>query len=53
MEMQTIAFELLESFRFEFPEGAEIKRQPAGLMVPMARGKLREGPMMPLRIIPL
>ncbi|KIY63100.1 PAH-inducible cytochrome P450 monooxygenase PC-PAH 1, partial [Cylindrobasidium torrendii FP15055 ss-10] len=54
MEMQTIAFELLENFRFEAVKDLTVKRQPAGaVMMPMVRERMREGVQMPLRIIPL
>ncbi|KAK0204383.1 cytochrome P450 [Desarmillaria ectypa] len=53
MELQAILFELLESFKFTFPKaGIDIKRQHAGLMIPMVRDEMSKGPQMPLHLIP-
>ncbi|KAK0222859.1 cytochrome P450 [Armillaria nabsnona] len=53
MELQVILFELLESFKFTFPkEGIDIKRQHAGLMIPMVRDEMSKGTQMPMRLIP-
>lgn len=49
MEMQTILVELMSNFEFSLPgEGTEIYRQPAGIMLPFVKGKISEGPQMPL-----
>ncbi|KAK0204382.1 cytochrome P450 [Desarmillaria ectypa] len=53
MELQVILFELLESFKFTFYKaGVDIKRQHAGLMIPMVRDEMSKGPQMPLHLIP-
>ncbi|KIY64663.1 hypothetical protein CYLTODRAFT_358085, partial [Cylindrobasidium torrendii FP15055 ss-10] len=53
MEMQAIAFELLENFRFEPAGDLTVKRHPAGsAMMPMVRERMREGVQMPLKVIP-
>ena len=53
MELQVILFELLESFKFTFPkEGIDIKRQHAGLMIPMVRDEMSKGTQMPMHLIP-
>lgn len=48
--MQAILTELIENFEFISPSGVEIQRLPAGLMVPMVKGKMSEGTQMPLRV---
>ena len=49
--MQALAAELLEKFEFGLPEeGYDIIRAPAGLMVPLVRGKMELGSVMPLRV---
>ena len=53
MEMQTILVELMDNFEFSFPEGTQINRQPAGLMLPFVKGKMGDGPQMPLCVAPL
>ncbi|KAF5349867.1 hypothetical protein D9758_014029 [Tetrapyrgos nigripes] len=62
MEMQSILFTLLESFDFSFPvvpcksnagkmeDEYELQRLPAGLMVPVVKGKGAFGPSMPLNV---
>ncbi|KIJ66688.1 hypothetical protein HYDPIDRAFT_108600 [Hydnomerulius pinastri MD-312] len=50
LEMQAVLAELIENFEFEFPEGVDIIRLNAGLMVPMVKGKMQEGASMPLKI---
>ncbi|KAI0721329.1 cytochrome P450 [Cerioporus squamosus] len=52
IEMQALTAELLENFEFAPPkEDYDIVRLPAGLMVPVVRGKLYElGSVMPLRV---
>ncbi|PBK67824.1 cytochrome P450 [Armillaria solidipes] len=53
MELQVILFELLESFKFTFPkEGIDIKRQHAGIMIPMVRDEMSKGTQMPMHLIP-
>jgi hypothetical protein len=47
--MQALLTELIENFEFVSP-GLEIQRLPAGLMVPMVRGKMSEGTQMPLQV---
>ncbi|KIY63098.1 cytochrome P450 [Cylindrobasidium torrendii FP15055 ss-10] len=50
----TIAFELVENFRFEAAKDLTVKRQPAGsAMMPMVRGRMHEGMQMPLKVTPL
>ncbi len=52
IEMQALTAELLENFEFARPkEDYDIVRLPAGLMIPVVRGKLYElGSVMPLRV---
>ncbi|RPD81959.1 cytochrome P450 [Lentinus tigrinus ALCF2SS1-7] len=52
IEMQALSAELLENFEFARPkEDYDIVRLPAGLMIPVVRGKLYElGSVMPLRV---
>ncbi|KAH7925485.1 cytochrome P450 [Leucogyrophana mollusca] len=50
LEMQAVLTELIETFDFRFPEGVEIVRLNAGLMIPMVRGKMEEGAQVPLHI---
>ncbi|KAK0470301.1 cytochrome P450 [Desarmillaria tabescens] len=53
MELQVILFELLETFKFTFSKaGIDIKRQPAGIMIPMVRDEMSKGSQMPLRLVP-
>ncbi|KAG7444713.1 cytochrome P450 [Guyanagaster necrorhizus] len=53
MELQVILFELLESFKFSFPKaGIDIKRKPAGIMIPVVGDEMSKGTQMPLRLIP-
>ncbi|KAG7444714.1 cytochrome P450 [Guyanagaster necrorhizus] len=53
MELQVILFELLESFEFALPNASiDIKRQHAGLMIPMVRDEMSKGTQMPMRLIP-
>ncbi len=45
--------ELLESFKFTSSKaGIDIKRQSAGIMIPMVRDEMPKGTQMPLRLIP-
>ncbi|KAF9223490.1 cytochrome P450 [Gyrodon lividus] len=50
LQMQAVLTELIETFVFEFPEGVEIIRINAGLMLPMVKDKSEEGVQLPLRI---
>ncbi|KAK0193545.1 cytochrome P450 [Armillaria mellea] len=54
IEMQTIVFELLESFEFSLPKkDLQIKRQPAFIMLPMVRDEMSKGTQMPLHLTPI
>ncbi|KAH7884659.1 cytochrome P450 [Phlebopus sp. FC_14] len=53
LEIQAVLTELIENFVFELPEGTEIIRLNAGLMMPMVEGKMQEGVQMPLKISPV
>ena len=48
--MQALVSELVEKFEFSLPKDDvyEIQRTPAGLMVPLARGKWHLGSILPL-----
>ena len=49
--MQALAAELLDRFEFGLPkEHYEIVRVPAGLMIPLVKGKPELGSVMPLRV---
>jgi hypothetical protein len=51
--MQAVLVGIIE--RFEFappPEGVEILRVPAGSMIPVIKGREREGTQLPLHITP-
>ncbi|RPD64885.1 cytochrome P450 [Lentinus tigrinus ALCF2SS1-7] len=50
IEMQALASELLEKFEFSLPkdEVYDIQRLPAGMMIPLVRGKWHLGSVMPL-----
>ena len=51
-EMQAIAVELIENFKFSIPEDKpDIIRIPAGIMGPMVKNKMQEGIQMPLHVI--
>jgi len=51
LELQAIIVELIENFEFAIPaDKPDIQRVPAGVMVPMIRGKMRLGSQMPLKI---
>ena len=51
IEMQALATELLERFEFGLPEeGYDIIRATAGLMIPLVRGKMELGSVLPLRV---
>ncbi|KAH7920396.1 cytochrome P450 [Leucogyrophana mollusca] len=50
LEMQAVLVELIERFDFQFPEGVEIIRLNAGIMIPMVKGKMQEGAQVPLRV---
>ncbi|KAG2058507.1 cytochrome P450 [Suillus hirtellus] len=50
LEMQAVLVELVENFEYRFPEGVEMVRLNAGLMVPMVEGKMHEGVQMPLEV---
>ncbi|PCH35719.1 cytochrome P450 [Wolfiporia cocos MD-104 SS10] len=52
-ETQAFLVELIENFEFAIPaDKPEIQRVPAGIMIPMIRGKLDHGTQMPLHITP-
>ena len=48
--MQALASEILEKFEFSLPkdEVYDIQRVPAGLMIPLIRGKWNLGSVVPL-----
>lgn len=50
--MQALASELLEKFEFSLPtdEVYDIQRYPAGLMIPLVRGKYHLGSVVPLSV---
>lgn len=50
IEMQALASEILENFEFSLPkdEVYDIQRVPAGLMIPLVRGKWNLGSVVPL-----
>lgn len=50
LELQAVLVELIENFEYRFPEGVEIIRLSAGLMIPMVAGKVHEGSQMPLQV---
>ncbi|KAF7436931.1 hypothetical protein PC9H_003765 [Pleurotus ostreatus] len=50
IELQALLVEAVENFKFVLPKGVEIMRLPAGIMVPMVRGKMSEGTQMPLQV---
>ncbi|KAJ8596737.1 cytochrome P450 [Rhizopogon salebrosus TDB-379] len=50
LELQAVLVELIENFEYRFPEGVEIIRLNAGLMIPMVAGKVHDGSQMPLRV---
>ncbi|KAF9219092.1 cytochrome P450 [Gyrodon lividus] len=50
LQMQAVLTELVGTFTFEFPEGVEIIRLNAGVMIPMVEGKSEEGVQLPLKI---
>ena len=51
IEMQALTVELLERFELGLPkEEYEILRVPAGLMIPLVRGKMELGSVMPLHV---
>lgn len=51
LEAQSLLATLIETFEFSIPEDQpEIQRVPAGLMVPMVRGRMHGGTQMPLRV---
>lgn len=54
IEMQAIAVDLLENFRFAVPADApEIIRLPTGLMAPIVKSSMKEGLQMPLHVTAL
>ena len=54
LEMQAIAADLIENFKFSIPEEKpDIIRVPAGVMGPMVRGRENEGMLMPLHVVPV
>jgi cytochrome P450 len=54
MELQVLVFELISRFEFSpSPEGYEVMRAPAGLMLPMIRDKMEMGLQMPLKVTPV
>lgn len=54
IEMQAIAVELVENFRFSIPDDKpEIIRVPTMTMGPMIKGKMHEGYQMPLHVVPI
>ena len=51
IELQALVAEVLEHFEFGVPEeNYEIIRAPAGVMVPLVRGKYELGAVMPLSV---
>lgn len=50
IELQALTVEAIEHFKFALPKGVEIMRLPAGIMVPMVKGKMHEGTQMPLHV---
>ncbi|KAF7790145.1 hypothetical protein EIP86_001097 [Pleurotus ostreatoroseus] len=51
LETLSLLVELIENFRFSLSsEEAEIMRVPAGIMIPMVRGRMGEGTQMPLHV---
>ncbi|KJA15630.1 hypothetical protein HYPSUDRAFT_194030 [Hypholoma sublateritium FD-334 SS-4] len=48
LELQTTLVGLLEQFEFSPPPGIEIQGAPAGSMIPVIRGRAREGTQLPL-----
>jgi hypothetical protein len=50
LELQAVLVELIENFEYRFPEGVEIIRLSAGMMIPMVAGKMHEGSQMPLQV---
>lgn len=54
IEMQAIATDLLENFKFALPEDKpEIMRLPTGLMSPIVKTRMGEGLQMPLHVTAL
>ncbi|PCH41671.1 cytochrome P450 [Wolfiporia cocos MD-104 SS10] len=52
-EIQTFLVEIIENFKFAIPaDKPDIQRVPAGVMIPMIRGKMVHGSQMPLHITP-
>jgi len=53
-EVRAIVVGLLEAFEFSLPEGGlELQKIPGGgILHPMIRGKLHEGPSLPLIVKP-
>lgn len=50
IELQAILVEMIENFEFSLPKGVEILRLPAGIMIPMVKGRMHEGTQMPLNL---
>ncbi|KAF4605321.1 hypothetical protein EYR40_004105 [Pleurotus pulmonarius] len=50
IELQALIVEAVENFKFVLPKGVEIMRLPAGIMIPMVKGKMSEGTQMPLQV---
>ena len=52
IEIQALSSELLEKFEFSLPtdEVYDIQRYPAGLMIPLVRGKYHLGSVVPLSV---
>ncbi|KAJ8509305.1 hypothetical protein ONZ45_g8509 [Pleurotus djamor] len=51
LELQALLIELIENFEFRMPKDVEILRMPAGVMVPMVKGRMHEGTQMPLNCL--
>ncbi|KAF4593473.1 hypothetical protein EYR38_009188 [Pleurotus pulmonarius] len=48
IELQALVVEMIENFTVSLPDGVEISRLPAGMMIPVVKDKLDEGTQMPL-----
>ncbi|KAF4606808.1 hypothetical protein EYR38_000863 [Pleurotus pulmonarius] len=50
IQLQAHLIEVMEEFEFALPEGVEILKLPAGVIVPMVKGKMHEGSQLPLQV---
>ncbi|KAJ8521421.1 hypothetical protein ONZ45_g1869 [Pleurotus djamor] len=50
IELQALLVEMIENFEFSLPRDVEIMRLPAGIMIPMVKGRMHEGTQMPLNL---